>query len=170
MAKPITFCKNHPDKQAHGNSLCRACYQKGLRKSNPAYAESQKKLCKEWRAKNLDYARKRVKDYYEEHKESILRRMAEKWSSLSIEEKRKKHLRDKYNLTLKGYTKLFEEQKGVCAICKKPSVERLNVDHNHRTGKVRGLLCNKCNRFLGFLETLPKETIQESFKYLNERN
>ena len=47
------------------------------------------------------------------------------------------------------YTALLEKQEGGCAICgNPPKTRRLHVDHNHRTGKVRGLLCFRCNRGL----------------------
>jgi len=47
------------------------------------------------------------------------------------------------------YTALWEKQGGGCAICgNPPKTRRLHVDHNHRTGKVRGLLCFRCNRGL----------------------
>lgn len=65
----------------------------------------------------------------------------------------------RYGITPKDYDSLFEKQKGVCAICKKVElsenqygVKRLCVDHNHATGKVRGLLCHKCNLMLGYAE------------------
>lgn len=47
--------------------------------------------------------------------------------------------------------KLSDAQGACCAICRKPEssfTKRLAVDHNHRTGKVRGLLCYRCNKFL----------------------
>lgn len=47
--------------------------------------------------------------------------------------------------------KLFDAQGGCCAICKRPESDfkrKLSVDHNHKTGKVRALLCFPCNRFL----------------------
>jgi hypothetical protein len=55
---------------------------------------------------------------------------------------------------LDTYSKLFEDQKGVCAICSSPENGRykhLSIDHNHETGKIRGLLCNNCNRGIGLL-------------------
>ena len=62
----------------------------------------------------------------------------------------------KYGITLQDYDDMFEAQKGVCAICGKPEsctfkdvIKRLSVDHDHSTGKIRGLLCDKCNRLLG---------------------
>lgn len=47
------------------------------------------------------------------------------------------------------YARLFREQDGVCAICGNPPKKRpLHIDHNHSTGRVRGLLCFRCNRGL----------------------
>lgn len=47
------------------------------------------------------------------------------------------------------YERLLVEQEGCCAICgNPPKNRRLSVDHNHRTGRVRGLLCFRCNRAL----------------------
>lgn len=53
----------------------------------------------------------------------------------------------------KKYNELFEKQKGCCAICGKHQSElekTLHVDHDHKTGKVRGLLCQRCNQALGY--------------------
>jgi Recombination endonuclease VII len=62
-----------------------------------------------------------------------------------------KHLlKKRYGITLEQYEKMFQKQDGKCAICLKPSIKRLAVDHNHDTGKVRGLLCSNCNPLLGF--------------------
>ncbi len=65
------------------------------------------------------------------------------------------NLKHRYGITLKDYEFLYEKQKGCCAICGRHSSEfkrRLAVDHNHKTGKVRGLLCVNCNRFLGLVK------------------
>lgn len=60
-------------------------------------------------------------------------------------------------ITRQQYEELFAQQDGVCAICSKiASVtdpnKKLAVDHNHKTGFVRGLLCHKCNLALGYLK------------------
>jgi hypothetical protein len=58
----------------------------------------------------------------------------------------------KYGVTPQEYEDKLSEQNGVCAICARPNGKiRLAVDHDHKTGKVRGLLCNRCNIVLGLL-------------------
>jgi hypothetical protein len=51
--------------------------------------------------------------------------------------------------TAEDYDRLLAAQGGGCAICKAPpKTRRLHVDHDHKTGAVRGLLCHRCNRGL----------------------
>jgi hypothetical protein len=79
-------------------------------------------------------------------------------------------LRSVYGITEQEYLQLFEEQKGVCAICGRPEKEsrfRLSVDHSHTTGKIRALLCNACNTGLGHFEE-NIEYLQRAIKYLQE--
>jgi Recombination endonuclease VII len=61
-----------------------------------------------------------------------------------------KRLRDKYKISPADYERMAAEQAGRCAICRKVP-ERLFVDHDHQTGRVRGLLCRDCNFALGWL-------------------
>lgn len=59
-------------------------------------------------------------------------------------------LKRRYNITPKDYNAMLEAQGGVCAACgNHPEGLHLNVDHNHATGRVRGLLCSSCNLALG---------------------
>ena len=59
----------------------------------------------------------------------------------------------RYGLTYEDYDKLLAEQEGVCAVCHRPpKTQRLNVDHDHKTGRVRGLLCFRCNYGLGWFQ------------------
>ena len=77
-------------------------------------------------------------------------------------------LRRTFNLTLEQYAELYDTQEGKCAICKKKQVEHknaLSVDHCHSTGKVRGLLCDKCNLGLGLFQD-DVESLERAVYYL----
>lgn len=60
-------------------------------------------------------------------------------------------LQRKYGIDFSEYSQMLDDQSGVCAICSEACVtnKRLSVDHCHTSGKVRGLLCNRCNRAIG---------------------
>lgn len=60
--------------------------------------------------------------------------------------------RARYGVTSTDYQWMLDKQQGLCAICRRSSTKQLAVDHDHRTKKVRGLLCNSCNRALGLLK------------------
>ena len=86
-------------------------------------------------------------------------------------------LQKMYGISLNTYIEMLKDQQGVCAICKQPetqihkktnSIMHLSVDHCHETGKVRGLLCKKCNMALGLLQD-SLELIRNTEQYLLER-
>lgn len=66
--------------------------------------------------------------------------------------KKKNNLKKLYGVSWETYSVILESQDGGCAICGgiNESGRKLAVDHNHETGEIRGLLCDKCNRGLGF--------------------
>lgn len=69
------------------------------------------------------------------------------------EVQRRYTLKHKFNITIKDYDEMFEKQDGVCYICGEPEISRrLSIDHNHTTGKVRKLLCVRCNTLVGHFE------------------
>lgn len=77
-------------------------------------------------------------------------------------------LSNSYGITMVGYNTLLKAQDGICAICGKTPKEngqRLGVDHDHRTGVVRGLLCSSCNTALGFFRDNP-ELLAKAITYL----
>ncbi len=84
----------------------------------------------------------------------------------------KAHLK-RFGISVNKYEALFKAQKGLCAICQKPEVDkrngkikRLAVDHDHETGQIRGLLCQRCNTALGsFFESA--FLLQSAIDYLN---
>ena len=85
----------------------------------------------------------------------------------SISQQNRKHkwlLR--YNMSPIGYDELLKKQENKCAICCQPSVRTLHLDHDHKTGKIRGLLCYGCNLALGLMKDDPS-ILAAGIKYLN---
>jgi hypothetical protein len=75
-----------------------------------------------------------------------------------------RHMKRHYDIDLEEYERLYEQQEGRCKICKEPK-NRLGVDHCHETGKVRGLLCRKCNAGIGMLNDDPN-LVRAALEYL----
>lgn len=78
-------------------------------------------------------------------------------------------LKRQHGLTPAEFESLLKIQGGVCAICKKSewNGKRPHIDHDHRTGKIRGILCGKCNRALGFIDDDPDIALA-IIEYLNK--
>lgn len=81
------------------------------------------------------------------------------------ESKRRAALKFHYGITLEDYGKLLAEQEGKCKLCgtETPGNKRcknFNVDHDHQTGEIRGLLCGPCNLIVGYVEKSPELVIK----------
>lgn len=88
----------------------------------------------EYLARNLEQAeKKRIRELQRESKAT----------------KRRSHYKTTYGVTEQFVEDLRAQQEGRCAICREPT-EKLHLDHDHATGKIRGLLCRFCNSLLGF--------------------
>jgi DNA-directed RNA polymerase subunit RPC12/RpoP len=66
--------------------------------------------------------------------------------------KRAHNLKSRYGLTLSDEASMMAAQDDKCAICKEPFSRKHHIDHDHTTGRVRGILCHKCNVRLPFVE------------------
>ena len=78
------------------------------------------------------------------------------------------HLKRTYGLSIEDYNRLFAEQNGCCLICGKHQSNlkyKLAVDHDHKTGEVRGLLCKRCNAGLGNFKD-SEDMLQKAIMYL----
>lgn len=93
---------------------------------------------------------------------------------LNPEAKRSGRLKAEYNLTIEEYQAMLEMQGNGCAICgvretgvseKGKRQRSLSVDHDHKTGKVRGILCHRCNFAIGQLQDNP-ELLLKAAEYL----
>ncbi len=76
---------------------------------------------------------------------------------------KKANLKKNFRLTMDAYEFLIKDQDNKCLICRKDG--KLVVDHDHKTGKVRGLLCHKCNSSIGFMGD-SVELVKRSLLYL----
>jgi hypothetical protein len=86
------------------------------------------------------------------------------------ERTRNNDLKRNYGITLQEHREMYENQSGRCAICKKEGDgkwKKLCVDHDHKTGKVRQLLCRRCNMVLGQVYD-NISLLEEHIKYLNK--
>ncbi len=90
---------------------------------------------------NIDQVRAAGRRYYAKNKNAIRRNSTEY------------RLREKYGLTAEDLARMYEAQNGRCPGCIRPLVfdKSTHIDHNHRTERVRGLLCRECNIALGLV-------------------
>lgn len=127
-------------------------------KSAQYYIENKSKVLKRISEKhklNPIPARERAKDFAKKNPEKI-KKYQKSWKERHPE-KRKIYTRNSrirtYGIEPNEYYEMLEKQGHGCAICKaKPSYRAMNIDHDHNTGKVRGLLCDGCNLSLGHIE------------------
>jgi hypothetical protein len=84
-----------------------------------------------------------------------------------VYQKRRVTLMKKHKIKIEAYDEMFKKQGGVCAICGRSSDKVLHIDHNHVTGKVRGLLCSNCNLGIGNLKDSP-DICKKAAKYIED--
>ncbi len=109
--------------------------------------------------------KKKYKEYYQANKDRLIQKR-HKWNAENKESVRWQKLYKKYGVSKNEYEKMYSDQKGECAICKK-HYNVLTVDHNHVNKKVRGLLCGKCNMSIGLLND-SSEILKNALKYLKD--
>jgi hypothetical protein len=100
---------------------------------------------------------------------NLMRNQVVKYTPVTAQENRKRGIKHKYNLTEEIYDQMVLRQNGKCAICfnyPKSSYPKLYIDHDHKTGKLRGLLCHTCNSGVGMLKD-DKTILQSAINYLD---
>lgn len=110
-----------------------------------------------WTLRNIDHVKAYAKAYRQKH----LKRINDVVRDYTF-----KRL---YGITLTQYRELLKKQNNRCALCHNPEVKfkkRLSVDHNHKTGQVRALLCLGCNTKLAIIENV--QFVSLAKKYLRE--
>jgi len=118
--------------------------------------EKNKLIAKRYREKNKEKLKERFKLYKLNNPEKI---------KLAY---RKNALKKRYKLTIEEYNEMYRKQESKCGICgihENQITKKLNIDHDHRTGKSRELLCQKCNIALSYFENFD---IKPFMEYLNK--
>lgn len=136
---------------------------------------------KQWQRENRGKCNEYSKRWYERNRSQHLA-ATKKWKAANNEKMRewlkqwqrdnKSHINElrlirKYGLTLKDWKELSIQQRNRCKICARKV--KLHVDHNHKTNKVRGLLCANCNQALGlFFES--RKSLYRAISYLETKS
>jgi hypothetical protein len=125
----------HPKRKHYAHGLCQSCYNTKRRRENPEALNRHKLKSREYSISNRE---------------------------TKAATERKQHLKS-YGLTPEDFGRMIVDQDGKCLICgeRRP----LQVDHNHTSGEVRGLLCLYCNVLSGWLET-HGENLDSAIAYL----
>ena len=120
---------------------------------------------REYRQMHPDRWKKYRKKHYEKYKEEY------------IDIERTYRLKKDFNLTPDEYDNMLQKQSGLCAICYQPetsknkrgNIKKLAVDHNHETGRLRDLLCARCNQAIGLLDE-NTDRLRAAAVYLERHN
>lgn len=141
------------DRPKLSRNMCARCYNKWLLANCPGFAERQKENRRQWGLKNrgrlTEYNRQQYANRPEMRAAQVLRR--------------------RFGMTVADYNSILTAQDGKCAICGKlasSAKRRFALDHDHSTGKVRGLLCFRCNYGIGWFQEDPARLSRAS-EYLS---
>lgn len=184
----IDFHSNKSSKDGL-TSFCKQCQSIRSKEWRESNLERERENNRKWRENNPDRVRERSRKWRENnperHQENVrkwgknnpdrAREHRNKWRTNNLERalekdrerSRRSHLKRNYGISEQEYTRMLNQQKGVCAICEESckTGKRLAVDHSHITGKIRGLLCFECNRRLGIVESFMEQALEYLDKY-----
>lgn len=140
-----------------------------LKKRGEDTSEAEKTLTPQqrWRVKNYDRHKSAQKDWRENNPDK--KRGYARKGYLKAKEQGKVYeyyIKREYNLTPEELSSLKDIQKGLCALCLEPPPEGilLHIDHDHLTGEVRGLLCQRCNKLLAGVDRV--EWLAQAIDYV----
>lgn len=135
-------------------SECKACHAKARRLRYAKDPAAEVRRVRAWREANPERFHAYQRAYKDRNREHIRR------------QNRDRHLLGKYGIVSEEFDLLVLAQMNLCAICLKYFGKSLHVDHDHRSGKIRGLLCGKCNKAIGLLDDRP-QLAESAAKYLH---
>jgi len=157
-------CKEEKDEDCFypgtHSAKCKECHRAYQKARYAAHPEKWKEY--EQRAREKDPEAFKIKS-----REAQARYRANPENTIRL-----RYVKSRYGIDIDEYVRMETAQGEVCAICKRPPMSngrdttpRLHVDHCHKTGRVRALLCFKCNAMLGHAED-SESTLQAAIEYL----
>ena len=139
--KPLNEFGFHNRKKGQHRNMCKSCWFEWAKEYNAS--PRGRGFRKDWNEKNAE----KIVAYKELYRNDPKKKEAAKVYH------RKRWLMQQFGITIKDYDKMVKDQDGKCAICgtteSRINCDNFAVDHDHETGKIRGLLCHNCNVGLG---------------------
>ncbi len=138
----------------------------GIHLDNMKTAEERKQIRRQQYLKHKDKEKESRRKYLIKNREKVLEKQR-KYNKENPLKRKNSILKYEYGITLDQYNEMFKAQEGKCAICKRHQNEltrTLCVDHDHKTNKVRALLCVTCNTDISVVEN----RLEEMTNYLNK--
>lgn len=111
-------------------------------------SKRNKEYDKQYRLKNKVRMREYHRNYMRKYIPKDKKKNPEKWKKRYTNS----YIKHMYGITVEEYNSMVESQNNLCKICYKEDKKRLCIDHCHKTNKIRGLLCRKCNFVLGLMD------------------
>jgi hypothetical protein len=160
---------NKEQKKAYHKAYYESHKEEAKKKSSISYYanhEKNKQNRRDYHKKNRDVMTAKVRIYYHAHKEEN-KPNRKAYNMAHKKESKDRSLKRCYGISLQEYEDMCASQKDLCATCEMQ--ENLVVDHDHATGKIRKLLCKKCNLALGYVKDNPI-TLKNMIEYLKENS
>lgn len=137
-------------------------YRENLKKKNPEkYKEQRKRYKANWKKKNPEKYKEQKRKYFKCH--PFARRLA------SLKGQSRKRGYTPPTITAQELQQLFESSDGLCGCCKEPMLKWC-IDHDHKTGRVRGIVCSDCNWAEGHIRTVKRAQALMEYIKKNEDN
>lgn len=173
LEKDISNFNKDKTKKDGYRTICKKCTSIQVKIYRQNFPDKERLTKKKYRLKFKEKFSEYDKNYYIKNREKKLLR--EKNRNLLNKEKQQAYrLKFKYDLSIEQYNDILKRQNYKCAICNCPVEQsgrwkRLYVDHNHKTGQLRELLCNKCNTTLGLINE-DINILNNMINYINKWN
>lgn len=146
--------------------ICGVC---GTQKARRIVSGKSRYVCKECaRRSSREAARRKGPVPITDARRAANTRNRNKVRASGLTNQRVYRLRAHFGIKEEDYLQMLEAQHGCCAICKVRLAKRVHVDHDHETGNVRGLLCERCNIGLGYFSDSP-ERMRDAALYIESR-